>query len=131
MAYLTLSPWPTEGAATASGSPAAIDAVGFTRIELRVIALAERADAASELSRESRWGRFLHWAFGVTLSRPLANPRLESLRRFASLARHHPADVGEADVRELVGAGFSPGQAYGLLGYFAAAPKHRRLAEFA
>jgi hypothetical protein len=110
MAYLGFSPLDGETrVATAS------DAVAFSPTELRVIGLAERIDATQEIDPSTRFGRFAEWAFGLRLARPLADPRLESLRRFASLARHHADQIGEQDVREIIAAGYSPGQARGLL----------------
>ena len=110
MAYLNFSPLEGE-TRTASAS----DASRFSSTELRVIDLAQRIDASQELSHESRLGRFVEAVLGMRLARPLADPRLETLRRFASLARHHSDDVGEDDVRSLIEAGYSPGQAFGLL----------------
>jgi len=112
MAYLNFSPLEGE-TRTASAS----DAGRFSATELRVIDLAERFDAQQEIAPESRIGRFMEWALGIRLARPLADPRLESLRRFASLARHHAGEVGENDIRHFVDAGFSTGQAHGLLTY--------------
>jgi hypothetical protein len=112
MAYLGFSPLDGESrAATAS------DAGLFSPTELRVIGLAERHDALREIAPQSRLGRFVEWAFGIRLARPLADTRLESLRRFASLARHHATDMGEEDIRTFVDAGYSHGQAFGLLAY--------------
>ncbi len=112
MAYLDLSPLQGETRiATAS------DAGRFSPIELRVIDLAERIDATTEIAPHSRLGRFAEWALGIRLPRPLADPRLETLRRFASLVRHHADDVAEDDVRSLIDAGYSHGQAFGLLAY--------------
>lgn len=110
MAYMNFSPLEADGRASAS------DAGRFSSIELRVINLAERIDAASEIAHDSLLGRFAEM-LGMRLPRPLADPRLESLRRFASLARHHSDIVGEEEVRGLVAAGYSPGQAYGLLAW--------------
>ena len=111
MAYLDFSPLEADSRASAA------DAGRFTATELRVIDLAERIDATRERSHRSGLGRLIEGALGIRLPRPLADPRLETLRRFASLARHHGGDVGEEDVRSLVQAGYSPGQAYGLLAY--------------
>ena len=115
MVYLDISPSQGGGQlATAS------DASRFSPVELRVIDLAERIDATREIPHRSRLGRFIEAALGVRLPRPLADPRLESLRRFVSLVRHHGDDLAEQDVRSLVEAGYSPGQAYGLLAYLGA-----------
>jgi hypothetical protein len=112
MAYLNFSP--LEGETRVA---TAVDAGSFSSTELRVIDFAERTDATRELTPMSRLGRFAEWALGFRLARPLADPRLEALRRFASLARHHAEDVAEKDVLSLVEAGYSQRQAYGLLGY--------------
>ena len=112
MAYLNFSPVDGE-----TRIASATDAGRFSPTELRVIDLAERIDATREVAHQSRLGRFLEAVLGMRLPRPLADPRLESLRRFASLARHHITELGEADIRGLVDAGYSQGQAYGLLSY--------------
>lgn len=112
MAYLNFSPLEGETrVATAS------DAGRFSSTELRVIDFAQRIDATRELSPQSRFGRLIENILGTRLPRPLADPRLESLRRFVSLVRHHASEVGDEDVRTFVEAGYSPGQAYGLLTY--------------
>ena len=114
MAYISFSPWVAEGAVA---TPASEEVYRFSSLELRVIAHAERNDATREIPHGSRLGRFLERVFGMKLGRPLADPHLESLRRFASLARHHPDDVAENDLHHLVDAGYSLGQAFGLLAY--------------
>jgi alkylhydroperoxidase family enzyme len=123
MAYMSFSPWATADA-FANGAPTPAEASRFTAVELRVIALAEHVDATREFHPESRRARFLDYVFGVKRNRPLANPRLETLRRFASLVRHHPERVGDGDVRTLMSSGFSSGQAFGLLAYLSAPPAH-------
>jgi hypothetical protein len=117
VAYLSFSPWPTENGVVTAGSATPADASHFSTLELRVIGFAERLDATREIEHGSRLGRFLEKAFGVKLLRPLANPRLEKLRRFVSLAAHHLDHVTEAEIQQLVQAGYSPSQAYGLLAY--------------
>ena len=112
MAYLNFSPLDGE-----TRIASAADAIAFSSVELRVIDFAERIDATGEIDHQSRLGRLIEWALGIRLARPLADARLESLRRFASLARHHARDVGEDDIRQLVEAGYSRGQAHGLLDY--------------
>lgn len=112
MAYLDFSALEGE-----SRLASASDAGRFSTTELRVIDLAERIDASRELSHGSRFGRFVEGVLGVRLPRPLADPRLESLRRFASLARHHNGDIAEDDIRGFIEAGYSRGQAYGLLSW--------------
>ena len=112
MAFLDISPLAGE-----ARSASAADAGRFSSTELRVIDLAERIDAAQEINPQGRFGRFVEWALGIRLARPLADPRLEKLRRFASLARHHPDQIDEQDIHHFVDAGFSRGQAQGLLAY--------------
>ena len=118
MAYVDFSPELVDQHAIDGRVASPAEAARFTSIELHIIAAAEREDAMRELSPHSRTGRFLRWAFGIELKRPLANPRLETLRRFASLASHHPARIADIDLRQFVEAGYSPGQATGLLDYF-------------
>ena len=105
------SAWQDRRSATAA------DALLFSTVELRTIALGESVDATREIRPRSWLGRTLEWAFGIRQSRPLADPGLERLRQFASLARHHCDRVAEADVIGLVNAGFSHEQACGLCAY--------------
>lgn len=93
------------------------DALLFSAVELRTIELGETVDATREIPPRSRIGRLLEWVMGARLPRPLSDPRLERLRQFTSLARHHCDRVAEADVISLVNAGFSKEQAYGLSAY--------------
>jgi hypothetical protein len=146
MAYLSFEPWHAQGAATqiaspmdlnigataspmdlnigASSTPAdvmagatASDVARFSGVELRVIDLAKRIDATREIAPQGRLGRFLGSAFGFRFGGPLADRRLETLRRFASKVRHHSDEVADADLQSLVEAGYSSGQAHGLLAY--------------
>ena len=122
MAYLGFTPLDGEiRAATAD------DAGLFTSTELRVIGLAERIDATREITDRSRWGRFVEWALGIRLPRPLADPRLESLRRFASLARYHADAVDWVEIERFLGAGYSERQAQGLIGYMTRLGRSLRL----
>lgn len=122
MAYLSFSPLDGE-TRTATASDAGL----FSSTELRVIGLAERIDATREIVPHSRLGRFVEWALGIRLARPLADPRLESLRRFASLARHHADQLAAEDIRTFVASGYSRNQAQGLLSYLTG-NRHNRLA---
>ncbi len=122
MAYVDFSPEslrlnPVFSRVVAEAS--AREAVRFTADELRVIDLAEHFDATREFSPRSPIGRFAEWAFGLRTDRPLASERLEQLRRFASLAYHHPDRVEPEHFDRLVDAGFSEGQAAGLLAHIA------------
>lgn len=95
----------------------AVEADQFSPTELHVIFLAERCDATREIKPRGRIGRAIEWALGMRFARPLADPRLEALRLFVSLVRFHADRVRSDDVIRLVEAGFSYGQACGLLGY--------------
>jgi len=94
-----------------------VEADQFSPTELHVIFLAERCDATREIKPRGRIGRAIEWALGMRFARPLADPRLEALRLFVSLVRFHADRVRSDDVIRLVEAGFSYGQACGLLGY--------------
>ncbi|MHA6766763.1 hypothetical protein [Sphingobium ummariense] len=105
------SAWQTKRCATAA------DAGLFSTIELRAIDLGESVDATREIRPRIWIRRLLEFVIGARLPRPLADPRLERLRQFTSLARHHCDRVSEADVVSLVNAGYSQAQAYGLFAY--------------
>lgn len=117
MAYVDFSPEAAESVRFAAPAASPIEVGRFTSVEFQVIAAAERQDVTRELSSRSPLGRFLHRAFGLEPQRPLADTRLESLRRFASLAIHHPDQLDEARISAFVGAGYTEGQAKGLLAY--------------
>lgn len=112
MTLVDCSPCQGEGRAAT-----AVEADRFSPTELHVIFLAERCDATREIQPRGRIGRAIEWALGMRLARPLADPRLEALRQFVSLVRFHADRVRADDVIRLVEAGFSYGQACGLLGY--------------
>jgi hypothetical protein len=95
--------------------PVAEEVGAFTSDEIRVIDLAEQFDAEREFSPRSLLARVGEWAFGLRTDRPLANARLEQLRRFASIAVHHPDRLDDAEFSALLAAGYSYGQAIGLL----------------
>lgn len=114
-----------------SVSADAVEASRFSALELRVIDLAERFDVIREPSPKSFLRRVMAVLFGVRGNRPLANPRLEALRRFASLTRHHADRLGGGDIEAFVGAGFTIGQAHGLITYFAARRPRGRAAGLA
>lgn len=125
MAYMSFSPWEAESA-DRQHKATADDVVLFSPLELRVINLGARTDISRELTAASRVGRLLEKLFGLKLDHPLASPRLEKLRRYASLVRHHPDEIGETDMSDLVAAGFSAGQAHGLFDYFTGRTRARR-----
>ena len=113
MAYMSADSFATGEAIGAD------EALRFSTVELRVIALGERDDVEREFRSDSRIGRLLQWMFGIPVARPLADPHLEVLRRFASKASHRRGALKDEDVEALVAAGYTAGQAWGLTGYFA------------
>jgi hypothetical protein len=85
----------------------------FDPLELRVIALAE-ADPVASIGSPTRFRRFYERWFGFKLPRPLANERLEALRRFAVLARVTGGRLPAEEVGNFLTAGFSLLQARAL-----------------
>ena len=67
-----------------TGEPA--QSASFTALERQVITLAE-ADPVASIGAPRRFNRFFERWFGFKQPAPLANERLEALRRFAVLAR--------------------------------------------
>ena len=120
MGYVDFLPEANQGCRNGGRFAPPAEAGRFSPIELRVIELATQEDVARQLSPLSRLGRIVETLFGLELKRPLADPRLESLRRFASLACHHPDRLEEADFQDLLEAGFSPGQLHGLVSHLSA-----------
>lgn len=86
----------------------------FDRAEWAVIALAQRDDAAS-LAPDGFWQRLRHRLFGIEAARPLANERLETLRRFTVLARLRRRRIDREEIARLIRVGFSRFQADVLL----------------
>jgi len=85
----------------------------FDPLELRVIALAE-ADPVASIGTPTRFRRSVERWFGFKLPRPLANERLEALRRFAVLARVSGGRLPAEEVKHFLTAGFSLLQARAL-----------------
>ena len=112
MAYLNFSE--SFDTATATVTPGALcpevaePAAHFTAIEWLVIGLAER-DGLSSLSTPTGIARALAGLFGLGASSKLADERLERLRRFAVLVRHHGWRVPSSEVKAFL-AQFSVAQ---------------------
>jgi hypothetical protein len=85
----------------------------FAALEWKVIALAE-ADPVASIGSPTRFRRFFERWFGFKLPRPLANERLEALRRFAVLARVSGGRLPAEEVKHFLTAGFSLLQARAL-----------------
>lgn len=111
MAFIDFTTAPAVGApAVAPGRAVAL----FDRTEWSVIALAGRDDMAS-LAPDGFWQRVRRRLFGIDAARPLANERLEALRRFTVLARLRRRRIDHGEIARLVTAGFSRFQADVLL----------------
>ena len=93
----------------------------FEPIELQVIAIAE-ADPIASIGAPTRFSRFFERWLGISRPKPLANERLEALRRFAVLARVTGGSLPVDEVRRFLAAGYSLLQARAL---------QRRAASFA
>ena len=85
----------------------------FTPLEAKVIALSSR-DRIETVRERSRVGRLLDALFGIRRSAPLADPKLESLRRFTILARLADGRLPEREIEQFLAAGYSPLQARAL-----------------
>jgi len=75
----------------------------LTPLERAVIALSCTDPVSSLRPNNRRRGWFLGWPTGPL---PLANPRLEALRRYAILRRVHGAGRVAAEREQLIEAGF-------------------------
>jgi hypothetical protein len=116
MAYIYLSPSAFRSvAATRIGDSNYESEAHLGHDEWSVVELA-RNDGLWSLSPDGFYARLVGTLFGITPPRPLANERLEALRRFAVVAWKRGA-VGAAQMRELAAAGFSSADARLVLEY--------------
>lgn len=102
--------WVMEDAA-----PARTD---FSPIEWTVIALA-RKDRISSLSEPGPIARAFGGLFGLGRQSMLADPALESLRRFAVHAWHKGYQLPVSEIKRFLAAGFTSGQLELALGSIA------------
>ena len=88
-------------------------AARFTPLEARVITMADhdRLETGRPLSR---LGRAFDAIFGIKRAAPLADPKLEALRRFTVVARLAEGRLPEREIEAFTAAGFSPLQARAL-----------------
>ena len=89
------------------------DALG--RTEWSVIDMA-RAEGPRSANSNGFLNRLMSTLFGIAIARPLANERLESLRRFALAAWFRP-EIRLRDMRRLFAAGFSSNDAARIIAY--------------
>lgn len=112
MAYRAFDEWPLAPVADLTAEPieSTEAEVPFSALELRVIALSGR-EPASSIEAPSKLDSFLAKLFAIRLAKPLADPRLEALRRFAILARTAGDRLADREVNAFIRAGFSRVQA--------------------
>jgi hypothetical protein len=89
------------------------DALG--RTEWSVIDMA-RAEGRRSANPNAFFNRLIAKLFGIAIARPLANERLEALRRFA-LSAWFRAEIRTRDMRNLFAAGFSSNDAARIIAY--------------
>ena len=109
MAYRTFDAPPlpvSESAESQATSPGA----SFGPLELKVISLAE-ADPIASIGAPSRFAAFFERWFGIERPRPLADSRLEALRRFAVLVRVTGGQLPGEEIGRFLAAGFTHLQA--------------------
>jgi hypothetical protein len=95
------------------GSGETARSASFTALERQVIVLAE-ADPVASIGAPKRFTRFFERWFGFKRPSPLANERLEALRRFAVLARVPGGQLPAEEVKRFLAANFSLPQARAL-----------------
>jgi hypothetical protein len=115
MAYLAADGWtpafPAPSATRIDPKPLA----RFAQIERNVIALAAHDPVASIEPPGRLAGLLRHW-LGLEPPNQLADPRLETLRRFTILLRAAPHRIRMPEVRRFLAAGFTTSQARALIG---------------
>ncbi len=94
-------------------APAPAPAPAFTPVELSVISLA-RVDGLATLRPRNWLTRLAERLFGVGRPNPLADPRLEALRRFALIVRNHRGDPPQGEIDRFLAAGFTARAAIAL-----------------
>lgn len=109
MAYLNFAePAPAllyRPAALAKAAPAA----SLSALEWSVVALARR-DSLNSLRTPGPIGKAMAVVFGSTSENPIADPRLEALRRMAVYGWHRGFAVPASEIDRFFEVGFSPDQ---------------------
>lgn len=104
MAYRNFSD--TADMNPAAGTSARLDAALFTDLEWSVVDIARR-DPLSSIQAPGRFASKVAELLGSRRTLPLADPRLEALRRFAVVDHHLGDRLPDHEVAHFVGAGFS------------------------
>jgi hypothetical protein len=81
----------------------------FERAEWQVIMIAQK-DGLESLSEPGWFARLFARVFGGTTIRPLADPKLEALRRFAVLAWHYSYALPASAIEGIKTMGYSDDQ---------------------
>jgi hypothetical protein len=84
-------------------------AATFSALEWSVVALARR-DSLGSLRTPGRIAKAMAVVFGSRSENPIADPRLEALRRAAVHAWHRSFAIPESEIERFYEAGFSPDQ---------------------
>lgn len=107
MAYLDLEQGfiPT-GPAAARPAQYSQSIPALTKLERLAIHIA-RNDGIDSLTQSERGNRFTRWLFRADRPNPLADPRLEALRRYAVLLRLRGDAMPAGETRRLLDAGFA------------------------
>ena len=108
MAYLVIRDHPAMFS-TAAPRIDMRDHASFERTEWQVIMIAQKEGLAS-LSEPGWLSRLMIRLFGGAVPRPLADPKLEALRRFAVLAWHHSYALPVSAMEAVRTAGYSESQ---------------------
>jgi hypothetical protein len=110
MAYLDLSPFPFAiSVAPAQVVATSVAEATLTRTERTVISLSLR-DPVWSVAPSGRFRRILNWVFDVRRPNPLADTRLEALRRFTVLVRRFGDRLDRVEADRPAMAGYSPRQ---------------------
>ena len=89
----------------------------LTDLEWKVVEIA-RTDGPRSINPDGPIARFLKIFFGLPVARPLANKRVEALRRFCVRAWHWNL-IRTNDVRPLIDAGYSTADVSRILAHVA------------
>ncbi len=113
-----------------SAPVARMEAPGFSPREWTIIRLAREDGLSSLRYEETALARLVRLIFGIERKTPLADPRLEALRRIAVLAWQHGYNVGATDIAAFLSAGYSLDQYEAVLAHIglerAASPQRTR-----